>query len=314
MTTEAGSRSLRVAARVGAAVLGVVLLIAAWAKAIDPLSFAEQIRAEGLSLGAPAPLLAVLVVALEAGLGSALLLGVRRLWALVPASALVALFVFLNGRAYWRFAHGLIDADESCGCFGNLVARSPAQAFWQDLLLLVPPLALAWLARPRSPGGRRGPAVAAAAALAAGLLAWRAPALPLDDLATRLRPGVRVTEICASGAGEGAVEICLDGLLPELAEGRHLVVIADLEDASTGAAVDRLNALALAGERSVWLVTASPEEARAGFYWQWGPAFEIREAPRPLLRPLYRTLPRSFEVRDGLVEATWPGLPPTAAP
>ncbi len=48
----------------------------------------------------------------------------------------------------------------------------------------------------------------------------------------------------------------------------------------------------------------------ATFRWTQAPIFEVREAPATLLRPLYRRLPRSFEVADGAVTATWPGLPP----
>src|SRR5215218_7729998 len=126
--------------------LGAVLLVAVWAKALDPAAFAEQIRIEGLDILFSAQAMALIALALEAGLGLALLLGVRRLWVLVPAALLVAFFVFLTGRAWWLSAHGLREA-ESCGCFGNLVQRTPAQAFWQDTLLLVPALLLSFVGR-----------------------------------------------------------------------------------------------------------------------------------------------------------------------
>ena len=61
----------------------------------------------------------------------ALLLGVRRLWVLFPALLLVAFFVSLTGRSYWLAAHGVKDSAANCGCFGNLVQRSPA--FGADL-------------------------------------------------------------------------------------------------------------------------------------------------------------------------------------
>src|SRR5688572_3428113 len=187
--------------------LGAVLLVAVWAKALDPAAFAEQIRIEGLDLLFSAQTVALMALALEAGLGLALLLGVRRLWVLVPAALLVVFFVSLTGRAWWMSANGLREA-ESCGCFGNLVQRTPAQAFWQDLLLLVPALLLAFLGRERT---RRFPAirvaVVAVLTAAVALFAWKAPDLPLDDLATRLRPGVSIEKLCAGG-GEAAV--CLD--------------------------------------------------------------------------------------------------------
>ncbi|HEY0513234.1 MAG TPA: MauE/DoxX family redox-associated membrane protein [Thermoanaerobaculia bacterium] len=292
------------------AFLACVLLFAVWAKALDPSAFADEIRTEGLDFLLPAHAVALLALALEAGLGLALLLGLRRKWVLVPATLLVAFFVFLNGRSWWLAAHGLRDAAASCGCFGNLVQRTPGQAFWQDLLLLVPALLLAWVGRER-----RAPlfpplrtAVAVLGALAVVIFAWQAPGLPLDDLATRLRPGVKVGEICA---GEGGQRVCLDSLIPELRRGESLVVMAKLDDAALTKAIDPLNAFAGgAGNPTLWLLTAATAAEQRAFFWKWGPSFQIREAPPELLRPLYRRLPRSFKVRDGRVTRTFGGLPP----
>jgi hypothetical protein len=145
------------------------------------------------------------------------------------------------------------------------------------------------------------------------ILAVLAPDLDVDDvaLATRLRPGLSVREVC-SGEGEGRV--CLTTVVPQLDEGAHLVVIADLADAATGAAVPRLNTYHEAGEGPfLWLLTASPPEVQAAFYFAHGPAFQPMEAPPGLLRPLHRRLPRSFLVRDGRVTDTWSGLPPLEA-
>ena len=292
------------------AFLGCVLLVAVWAKMIDPGAFADQIHTEGLDFLIPAQGIALIALALEAGLGLALVLGLRRKWVLIPATLLVAFFVFLTGRAWWLAAHGLRDAAESCGCFGNLVQRTPAQAFWQDFALLVPALLLAWVGRERRrplfPPART--AVAVLGALAVVIFAWKAPALPLDDLATRLRPGVEVGGICA---GEGAQRVCLDSLIPELRRGENLVVMAKLDDDGLTKSVDALNAYAgAAGNPALWLLTSSTAEQQRAFFWKWGPTFQIREAPPELLRPLYRRLPRSFAVRDGRVTRTFAGLPP----
>ncbi len=293
----------------GGMVLGAVLLVAAWGKALDPAAFAEQIRAEGLEVLISAALLAPLVIVLEAAFGAALLLGIRRYWVLVPSTALVALFLFLTGRTYWLYSQGLVDASASCGCFGNLVERTPAEAFWQDLLLLVPPLGLAWMGRPRARRACLRIALVATVAAGFALLAWLAPGLPLDDLATRLRPGVGVEELCAGAAGPESTRVCLDTLLPELATGSHLVVISDLGNEELLAAVDRLSEAARAGGERVWLVTDSEAEERQAFFWTWAPAFEIREVPTALLRPLYRRLPRSFRAEQGKVAETFSGIP-----
>jgi methylamine utilization protein MauE len=302
----------RVLGTLGGAVLGGVLLLAAWAKALDPLAFAQQIHAEQLDGLLSAHVVALLALALEVGLGAALLLGVRRLWVLVPAVLLVAFFLALTGRTYWLAAHGVAPA-AGCGCFGNLVERSPAEAFWQDLLLLVPALALAFLGRSRGtsrPWARA--ALAAVLALATLGFAWKAPDLPLDDLATRLKPGTEMKAICAGAKGD---RTCLDTAVPDLAAGAHLVILADLADPAFQRSIDSLNAYASQGREPALAVLADVTgEQKQAFFWRFAPSFPIFETPAALLKPLYRRLPRSFVVQDGRVTRTYPGLPPLPAP
>lgn len=297
----------------GGAFLGAVFLLAVWGKALDPASFAEQIRVEGLDFLIPAQAVVLTALALEAGLGIALLLGLRRLWVLVPTALLVAFFLLLTGRAYWLDSQGLLENASSCGCFGNLVQRTPAEAFWQDLALLVPALGLAFVGRDRRPP-RFPPlrtAIAGAAAVAVALFSWKAPDLPLDDLATRLRAGAEVTALCV---GAGNDRVCLDTVVPDLAQGAHLVVLSNLDDPALTGSIGALNAWAgdPAKDR-LWVLSPSPPEEHRAFFWKWGPRFEIREAPAELLRPLYRRLPRSFRIQDGRVDRTFAGLPPLPA-
>ncbi len=298
---------------VAGAFLGLVMLVAVWAKALDPLAFAEQIHTENLDFLLPAQAVALIALALEAALGFALLLGLRRTWVLVPATLLVAFFLFLTGRTYWLDSQGLLDKEAaSCGCFGNLVQRTPAEAFWQDLLMLVPPLALAFVGRDRR--GRLVPpmrtAVVAVATIGVTLFAWKAPGLPLDDLATRLKPDVKVADLCAGG-GEQSARVCLDTVAPDLAQGEHLVVLANLDDPAFTEAVDAMNEYTRrSGNPPLSVLSPSLPEQHRAFFWEWGPVFDVVEAPAPLLRPLYRRLPRAFVVRDGTVTQTFPGLPP----
>lgn len=298
-------------------VLAVVLLVAVWAKAVDPASFAEQIRTEKLDFLLSAPTVALIALALETGLGLALLLGVRRKWVLVPATLLVAFFLFLTGRSWWLSAHGLRDAAASCGCFGNLVQRTPSEAFWQDLLLMVPALLLAFAGRGKP--GERGPlfppvrtAVVLLGTVAVALFAWKAPELPLDNVATRLRPGVRVSDLCA---GSGREAICLNGVARGITEGDNLVLMANLDDPALGASMEALNAAARnpAGPK-IWLLSAATPEQVTTFNFMMGPVFKLVETPPELMRPLYRRLPRAFRVKDGTVTETWPGLPPLSTP
>ncbi len=289
----------------GGAFLGVVLLFSTWAKAIDPSAFVEQIKTEKLDFLLPAVAVAVIALALEAGLGLLLLLGVRRLWNLVPTAGLVAFFMFLTGRTYWKDANGLLEEESSCGCFGKLVERTPAEAFWQDLWMLVPPLVLAFLWQSAAAWPKlRAAAAFVLIAFTAGL-AYKAPDLPLDNLATRLAPGKLTSEICS---GRDDERICLGTVIPELEEGRHTIVLADLDNPAFGESTAALSDWTLEGNPLFVLTAADPERVRA-FFWEWGPAFEIREGPPGLLGALYRTLPRTFVVEDGRVTATRNGLP-----
>jgi hypothetical protein len=90
------------------------------------------------------------------------------------------------------------------------------------------------------------------------------------------------------------------------------VVLLDLEREGMEGDVESLNNYSLANESPrLWVLSSATAEQNRAFFWKYGPAFEVREAPPSLLRPLYRTLPRSFLVWDGKVSETWSGLPPT---
>lgn len=304
----------RVLGYAGGAFLGAVFLVAVWAKVLDPAAFAQTIRAEGLDRLLPASAVAVIALALEAGLGVALVLGLRRRWILLPTLALVLFFVFLTGRTYWRSLHGELPADAGCGCFGNLVQRTPAQAFWQDLLLMVPALLLAFVGRfrgeTRNAAAPWRSALVALATVATVLLAWRAPSLPLDDWATRLRPGAEAGSFCA---GTGDERVCLDAIVPEAFSGEHVVVLTGLDEAEFLAAIPSLNEHVWSlADPPLWVLSAAPEEDRFQLRFQHGSSFEVYEVPAPLVRPLYRTLPRSFRLNDGRVVETWSGMPPFA--
>jgi hypothetical protein len=94
-------------------------------------------------------------------------------------------------------------------------------------------------------------------------------------------------------------------------EGEHIVVMADLASPAFGEAVEDLNQYYLSGRNpTLWVISASSPEELHRFFWQWAPSFQVQEAPRTLLRPLYRTLPRSFLVSEGRVTRTFSGLPP----
>ena len=294
----------------GCVFLGGVLLLAAWSKSLDPAAFADEVRTQGLDFLLSGEVVALIALALEFFLGTALLLAIRRRWVLWPSAALVAFFVFLTGRTWYLDSKGLLPEAAGCGCFGNLVQRTPAEAFWQDLLLMVPALLLAFLASER--GGR--PTIRALLVLlvtvAGTAFAWKAPELPLDDLATRLKPGAEVSDFCAGSAEEGT-QVCMDAILLDT-KGRHLIVMTDLENEAFLGGLESLNELAWSGAGpQLWVLSSAEGDEKFQFQFSHSAAFEILETPEPLMAPLYRTLPRSFLMEDGKVLQTWSGLPPT---
>ena len=187
----------------GAVLLGMVFLIAAFPKAWYPDDFGafiDQIRLEQLDFLFTAVQVALIALALEAGLGTALLLGVRHLGVLLPTAALVVFFIFLNGRNYWLVSQGLREPG-SCGCFGSLIERTPAEAFWQDLLLMVPLTLLCFWRRRKSEGvPRRRLGVALVAALGVSLWASRSPDIDYIEAAHRLGSLAETSRFVASSS------------------------------------------------------------------------------------------------------------------
>ncbi len=185
--TESSSPRKQLVASIGGIFLGLVLLVAAGAKAFDPAGLVDQIQMEGLDFLFSATTVTLIALAIETGLGVALLLGMRNLWILVPTSLLVVFFLGLTGRNYWLVAQGLRNP-EDCGCFGSLIERTPAEAFWQDLLLLLPALLLAFWHRPGIGRSLPRTRVGIAAVVALGTVVWvaRNPDLPFLEAAVEL--------------------------------------------------------------------------------------------------------------------------------
>jgi methylamine utilization protein MauE len=282
---------LGVAGAVARFLLGAVLLLAAYAKAIDPHGFADQLR--GMSV--PAGIAysgALAIVTFEAGLGAALFGGSRHPLVLLATTATFMLFVGIVAIQLVR-----PDGTGACGCFGQLFERTPRQALYEDIGF-VALSGLTWLGRPEQPGALRWWPSLLGAGAGLALALW-APSLPLDNQATALAPGATVDATR------------LDQIAPELRAGRHLVLILDRADPTTRTRIPELNErlkLPRGGTPVVGVADDDPELA-AAFLWSAGPAFEVHGAPPRMLRRLYRTLPRSALLDGGRVVATWSGFP-----
>ena len=173
----------------GAVLLGMVFLVATYGKgwnADDFGAFIDQIRQEELDFLFTATQVALIALALQAGLGTALLLGVRHLVVLLPTAGLVVFLIFLDGRNYWLVSQGLREPG-SCGCFGSLIERTPAEAFWQNLFLMAPLTLLCFWRRRKSGGlSKRRLVPALLAALGVSLWAYRITDIEFIEAAHRL--------------------------------------------------------------------------------------------------------------------------------
>ncbi len=307
--------------------LGGVFFFATWGlpplrlgKVADPEAFAQVVHIEGLDFVLSPFSTAVLALGLEAAIAFFLLLGVRRLWVLVPTALLVVFFMYLNGKAYLGWVNGEAVEEMSCGCFGNLMNRTPKEAFWQDVFLLVPPLLLAFLGRPRHLSPVPVVRIALAGLLTIGtvVFAASAPDLPLSDLVTRLRPGVSVSGLCVGDPNDPPNHYCLadPALASWLTEGEHIVVLADLDDPDFADEVgDRIDEFAEfesdpTAPRILVVFAGLAEDQYEFALKSRAPPFDYVAVPEALIRPLYRRLPRTFVVRDGVVVKTYEGLPP----
>jgi len=108
--------------------VGLLFLYAGIVKMLDPVHFAEGIKAFELTSPQWAEVLTFGVPALEAVAGLILFLGVRSLWrgAAVVLAGLLAVFCGAIVSAWWR---GL---PVSCGCFGD-ASGVPSDPMWWSI-------------------------------------------------------------------------------------------------------------------------------------------------------------------------------------
>jgi uncharacterized membrane protein YphA (DoxX/SURF4 family) len=288
-------RARALAGHVARLVLGLVFVAAGLLKALDPAEFARQVAEYGIVSPGVAAVAGPLLIALETTLGVALVAAFRPRIAAVVTAGLLLWFVALEA---YGLAHGRTEA---CGCFGAYVQRTPAQVIIEDLVFLLLAGITVWgLAGRRESGGRAAPiAVATAAVLSLGF-AFASPYLPLDPLVTRLAAGRTLADLGLAGK-----------LSPR---GRHLVALLDLADPGAAETAARLNAIAeVEGAPGVVVLTPSTEEEKAAFLWTAVPAFDVLRVDRPVLKPLFRRLPRYFLIDSGKVVSVYDGAPPQAS-
>jgi uncharacterized membrane protein YphA (DoxX/SURF4 family) len=301
------SRLRSLAVLLCALLVGGTYIVAGVLKSLDVVGFARDIALHGIIGNGLSAVAARVLIPFEIAVGAAAILGYRRRWAFVLLAASLVLFIGATG---WAWAHG---NTEGCGCFGRYAERTPLTVIVEDAFLLVA-CAIGFLLTPRQAAataaqaaaaastaaatGRWRGAVVAALTVAAAAFALASPHLPIDGIATALRPGATLSDL-------GLAQIA-----GNLDQGERLLVILVLDEEPSRKAVEGLNALAQApGALPISGLTSAPEDKRAEFFFTYGPTFELLEVPSADLRRLYRRAPRVFRVHNGAVLRVWDTIP-----
>lgn len=290
------NRVLVVIARVVMFIVAGMFFLAAALKALDPVSFSEQIATYGI-FPQLSSLAAWTLIIVEVLLATAL---VVNLLPRITNILMIALLLFFIGITWYGMSIGL---GENCGCFGNLVHRGPEVVIIEDALMaagLLFSLVVLW----RIP--LRGTAWKAAVTIGAGTVVaavtFFSPSIPADDIVTTLRPGSRFESWP------------VDGLYgTNLNEGTRVVFLFSVESGDLQLDVNRMNSIAQHEDvASVTGLIVNGTEHLTSLMFEYAAAFPVGAVEPRFARPLYRTLPRTFILRDGEVVATWSEIPDAA--
>ncbi|MBE0643070.1 MAG: hypothetical protein IH600_03225 [Bacteroidetes bacterium] len=290
------NRVLYVTARVLESIVGLVFIVAALMKALDPGAFQEQIAAYGI-FPTLAPVGAWVFIIVEFALAAGLLSNLYP--RVIPLLVMAMLLLFIGVTVYGMS----IGLGENCGCFGNLVHRGPEQVIIEDALMLIALLfSLVVLWSHRGTGKAIRIAISVVAACVAVAVTALSPHLPVDDIVTQLHPGAHFTAWP------------VDGLYgKDLNKGTHVVFLFTIQDDRVGADVEKMNAIAQqeAVKSAVGLIIDGTEHLTT-LMFEYAASFPVAAIEPRFARPLYRALPRVFILRDGTVTNTWSELPAPA--
>lgn len=291
---EEGQKRYRGILRLLAAGVGLILLFAALIKAREMDLFVVQIRNyQILPQGIALALIAWGIIALEFLLGVSLLFFFRPRVTLPTAASL---FLVFFGATVWAWLAGTA---EECGCFGDLIKRTPRDAALESAILFVVTLSV-WAGYRRVHetqwNSRSWPIMIA---LPLGVL------LPflfgVDPSAL-----VRSQGSLVQGQTVELRDLELDRFHFE--EGEHLIVLMDLELLCCQEGIVALNDLAQ--QSDIPFLTAfciNEEHELRSFVEEFQPAFPIeRIGQEPFWRLMGNgAVPRSILVCNGRVQSAW---------
>ena len=184
----------------GPVILGLLFLVAGIAKVLDPWSFLGSLGGYGVPGWMRTPV-ALVLPAVEVGVGVMLLLRWQVRLAATVAAALMAVFLVAVG---YGWAAGTL---QECGCFGPMMEREPRDAFLMDLAFMLIALGVCvWTPATRSRTD------------------WRAAALAIASFAALGMSFVGYTS-GPSGASAAALGRTMDMREVDLERGEHLLYL-----------------------------------------------------------------------------------------
>ncbi len=287
-----GLKAPYVLARIFQIAVALILIFAAVLKAFDPEAFALQIAEYGIfpdlaGIGAWGFLLA------EFTLGAFLILNLYSRLTNLATIALLALFI---GVTFYAMQNGVM---ENCGCFGNLVHRPPTQVMLEDAVMLLAvsySTFVLWNSDPIAIKPRV--IIASIFVVLAMATAVFSRHLPVDNYVTELRPGVRPQPWLSQN------------LRVDLAEGNFMVFLVSMLADNFPDQARRISLISqnLPDQVLPVVLIVDPADELVKLTFQYGIACPAGWVDSKAARRLYRTLPRSFLIRDGRITRVWNGI------
>lgn len=285
-------------------VIGAILLLAGILKAWQPLDFIQQI-ADYKIVSAPLPIkiAAWAMIAVECGLGMALIAGYRRKWTLPATAALLVAFLVLLG---WAWHTG---ATEDCGCFGSWLKRTPAEAFAEDFVMLLA-IGSAWYLSRHEPVRFRSARIALVNAAVVASLALTGMSSTSERQSSD--PTVRLK---SQGGGVNIIQgVDIQGIAENTAAGWKTLVLMDTGCTHCQQSVPALNDLGstISGYSPLIALCSNSEAEVEMFRNKYGSRFPIGRVKYDDFMRLFERgkTPRIILLYDGSPVKIWDGAVP----
>lgn len=291
------NKVLRSIARLLAVAVALIFIAASGIKAFDPAGFAEQIASYHILPGSLSLAAAWFFIIVEFTLAVALLAHVKPELFLPLMMILLAGFI---GVTIYAMIHGI---GGNCGCFGNVVHRTPQQVILEDVLMFAA-LLFAFIVlrndRKRCRGVKAPIILAAAAMVIAGVTGFH-DRFPVDTYVTELRVGRHFSSWPT------------ENLFIDLNSGRRLVFLFTTGSKQIEQEIREMNAVAQTegAPQTVGLIIDGSAGLNA-LVFQYGVSFPVGALEPRFAKNLYRSLPRAFILDQGVVKKVWNGIPSPA--